>query len=328
MDVQNIIKGQNRKYLYIFGGVIITAIVLWYLFKDSVNTVLQGPAKDPNASDYDPVAEKSAINAEYAAKIAAAEAAGDQKQIAELELEKEERLEDVDRRADLMDDYYEAIKAYPPDTMTADMMEQRIQQKQTQDYNLAVSKYKARTNSNPPSNLKTAEQVNAALESWIAADNVAKQNAKDAEEWNNVKPALDQKAQALIRNTMFNFARLNTNSGSVHGVVVSALNEKSKPRNFLYLTQQFMANGTPENNNLAGFHPANPIQKLYCIANDKIGGTLANTDVMAEVRELYNAMDAAYKLGYTVDGNGKVRDSKGNIVTDYKDLVFFSGRRR
>lgn len=324
MDVQNIIKGQNRKYLYIFGGVIITAIVLWYLFKDAANTVTKSAEIDVNATDYDPSAEKAKAFASYHAKLLTATTETEK---AALKKEYEAEIANIEKTALLQSQYYELFGSYPKSNMTADMIQEAIDIENQSLFDTAASKYKAETNSTPPASCKTASAIYAALDSWKANQKVEQQNKVETDNWNSEKVRLDGIVQNLCSKTMFSYAKWNTNSGGVHGVVDAAMKEKANVRNFIYITRRFVDNAQPEDNNKANFHPANGIQKLYCYAKDLIGGTNNNTDVQQYAMNLYNSMNKVFNLGYDVNGQGKVIDKAGKVITDYSGIVFFSGSR-
>lgn len=313
MDVQNIIKGQNRKYLYIFGGVIITAIVLWYLFKDAATTVTKSAEIDVNATDYDPSAEKAKAYASYQAKLLTATTETEK---AALKKEYDAEVANIEKTALLQSQYYELFGSYPKSNMTADMIQEAIDIENQSLFDTAASKYKAETNSNPPASCKTASAIYAALDSWKASQKMATQNKKAMDNWNSEKVRLDGIVQNLCSKTMFSYAKWNTNSGGVHGAVDAAMKEKANVRNFIYITRRFVDNAQPEDNNKANFHPANGIQKLYCYAKDLIGGTNNNTDVQQYAMNLYNSMNKVFNLGYDVDDYGNIT-IKGKVITDY-----------
>lgn len=313
MDVQNIIKGQNKKYLYIFGGVIITAIVLWYLFKDAATTVTKSAEIDVNATDYDPSAEKAKAYASYQAKLLTATTETEK---AALKKEYEAEIANIEKTALLQSQYYELFGSYPKSNMTADMIQEAIDIENQSLFDTAASKYKAETNSNPPASCKTASAIYAALDSWKASQKMATQNKKEMDNWNSEKVRLDGIVQNLCSKTMFSYAKWNTNSGGVHGAVDAAMKEKANVRNFIYITRRFVDNAKPEDNNKANFHPANGIQKLYCYAKDLIGGTNNNTDVQQYAMNLYNSMNKVFNLGYDVDDYGNIT-IKGKVITDY-----------
>ena len=323
-SLDKLVKGNNKKYLYIFGGVIITAIVLWYLFKDAANTVVSKAEVDVNASDYDPASLKSAALAKYKAGLATATSETEK---AALKKEYDAEIANIEKTALLQSQYYDLFGSYPKANMTADMIQEAIDIENQSLFDTAASKYKAETNSNPPASCKTASAIYAALDSWKANQKVVQQNKVETDNWNSEKVRLDGIVQNLCSKTMFSYAKWNANSGGIHGAVDAAMKEKANVRNFIYITRRFVDNAQPENNNKANFHPANGIQKLYCYAKDLIGGTNNNTDVQQYAMNLYNSMNKVFNLGYDVNGQGKVIDKAGKVITDYSGIVFFSGSR-
>lgn len=312
-SLDKLIKGNNKKYLYIFGGVIITAIVLWYLFKDAATTVTKSAEIDVNATDYDPSAEKAKAFASYQAKLLTATTETEK---AALKKEYDAEVANIEKTALLQSQYYELFGSYPKSNMTADMIQEAIDIENQSLFDTAASKYKAETNSNPPASCKTASAIYAALDSWKASQKMATQNKKEMDNWNSEKVRLDGIVQNLCSKTMFSYAKWNTNSGGVHGAVDAAMKEKANVRNFIYITRRFVDNARPEDNNKANFHPANGIQKLYCYAKDLIGGTNNNTDVQQYAMNLYNSMNKVFNLGYDVDDYGNIT-VKGKVITDY-----------
>lgn len=323
-SLDKLVKGNNKKYLYIFGGVIITAIVLWYLFKDAADTVVSKAEVDVNASDYDPASLKSAAFAKYKAGLATATSETEK---AALKKEYDAEIANIEKTALLQSQYYELFGSYPKSNMTADMIQEAIDIENQSLFDTAASKYKAETNSNPPASCKTASAIYAALDSWKANQKVVQQNKVETDNWNSEKVRLDGIVQQLCERTMFNYAKWNYKAGGVMEPVNKAMQEKANVRNFIYITRQFVNNATPENNKKAKMYPANGIQKLYCIANDLIGGSNNHTKMQSLVRDLYNSMDKIYKDGYNVNGQGKVIDKAGKVITDYSGIVFFSGSR-
>lgn len=262
-SLDKLIKGNNKKYLYIFGGVIITAIVLWYLFKDAATTVTKSAEIDVNATDYDPSAEKAKAFASYQAKLLTATTETEK---AALKKEYEAEIANIEKTALLQSQYYELFGSYPKSNMTADMIQEAIDIENQSLFDTAASKYKAETNSNPPANCKTASAIYAALDSWKAEEQTNKTNEAKMKEF-SARMSNYMFIVRELRNNMLKWGS-NANSGSIEVAVArfEELYSNDKP-GFVWCTNNYYETMPRQRNNNAGLAAANGLQQLECIGN-------------------------------------------------------------
>lgn len=309
-SLDKLIKGQNRKYLYIFGGVIITAIVLWYLFKDAATTVTKSAEIDVNATDYDPSAEKAKAFASYQAKLLTATTETEK---AALKKEYEAEIANIEKTALLQSQYYELFGSYPKSNMTADMIQEAIDIENQSLFDTAASKYKAETNSNPPASCKTASAIYAALDSWKAQKKSADTNKAKMDEF-SAKTANYMFIVRELRNQMSKWA-YNKYSGDIEVAVArfEELYSNDKP-GFVWCTNYYVETMPRQRNNRAGLKAADGLQQLECIGNRQTAITNENTQ--GRCASMAILMHQVIDNGLDVDDYGNIT-VKGKVITDY-----------
>lgn len=335
---------QAKKYGPIIGGVIITALVLWYLFKDSVETVTSATTVNTNASSYSLKEDKAAIKAEYNTQIAAATSESEK---AKLKAELEAELEAAEERDLLFVEYYERFKSYPKTSQSNASIQAEIDSYDRRAYNVAVEEYLQYTTANPPSDCTTAEKVYAALDKYKANEKAEanKKKAVDAEqkkkdEWSARKKELNDYVNRLNSRFLFKNCKLQTQSDEVWEITQQCLDLPDR-RDIVYLTTECRATCQWEEDSKFGKRGAmmngllykhvedsqrgpgwlSTRNKMYLYWNDRIPWNVGfNPDVAALVKRLYNEMTAAW------DYQGQNGDAGNHLVVNDLGEVTWKGK--